>query len=112
MPTLDFSEDHVWLGAAIIRLSSRQAARAYLRHAVRLEKGERVEILESYCEQCRRPWDDVKDEPCAAAADNSYLRGGPIGIRKKRKHAQPAVPGTAVAEAGGDDDPPQLAIAS
>lgn len=38
------------------------------------------------CEQCRRPWDDVYGEPCIAAETNEHLRGGPIGVRAKRKH--------------------------
>jgi hypothetical protein len=45
-----------------------------------------VHILETYCEACRRPWDDVADEPCIAATDSEHLRGGPIGERKNRTH--------------------------
>lgn len=41
-------------------------------------------ILDIHCSACRRPYDDVADEPCAAAINNEHLRGGPIGERKKR----------------------------
>jgi hypothetical protein len=78
--------DHVWVGAALVDLSGQQAALADLRGAIRLPQRTRVNILETYCAACRRPWDDVADEPCIAAENNEHLRGGPIGERQKRTH--------------------------
>lgn len=86
MPTPEYSETHLWVGAATVELDGRQARRAVLRHSVRYPRELRINVLEVYCSQCRRPWDDVADERCAAATSNEHLRGGPIGIRKKRGH--------------------------
>jgi len=92
MPMPEYSRTHTWVGAATVKLNDRQALRAVLRHSVRYPRdysapsGLRLDILEVYCSQCRRPWDDVADELCEAADSNEHLRGGPIGERKKRKH--------------------------
>lgn len=86
MPTPDFTVEHKWMSAAMIPVTERQARRAYLRHAIRLLKDMRVPILETYCEQCRRTYQDVRGEPCIAAETSEHLRGGPIGVRAKRKH--------------------------
>lgn len=86
MPSAEYSEHHVWVAAATIRLDPRQAKRAVLRHSIRLPEGRKIDVLEIYCEQCRRTWDDVVDEPCEAAKSNAHLHGGPIGTRRKRKH--------------------------
>lgn len=82
----DFSEKHAWVGAATFSLNIPQARRAVLRHSVLLPEKKRVDVLEVYCAQCRRAWDDVADERCIAASTTEHLRGGPIGERKKRKH--------------------------
>lgn len=81
----DQATGHVWVAAATVVLNNQQAKRAVLRHSVRLPEEFRIDVLEVYCRECRRPWDDVLDEPCSAADNNEHLRGGPIGIRKKRK---------------------------
>jgi hypothetical protein len=86
MPPPEFSKNHVWVAAATVQLDTRQAKRAILRQSVRLPAQRRIDVLEVYCEQCRRPWDDVYGEPCIAAETNEHLRGGPIGVRAKRKH--------------------------
>ncbi|MEW9530784.1 hypothetical protein [Microbispora sp. NPDC049125] len=86
MPVADYSEDHVWDFAAIVRGTERQARRAVLRHSIRVPKETKIEVLEVYCTQCRRPYEDVVGEPCVAAESNEHLRGGPIGERKKRTH--------------------------
>jgi hypothetical protein len=83
---VDYSYEHDWVGAATFDLDTVQARRAVLRHSVRLPKNDKVSILEVYCQACRRPWEDVVDEPCSALENNEHLRGGPIGERKKRKH--------------------------
>lgn len=77
--------DHAWVGAALVDLDDQQAALADLRGAIRLRQAVKVNILETYCRACRRPWDDVADEPCSAADNNEHLRGGPIGKRRPRK---------------------------
>ncbi|MBO2461704.1 hypothetical protein [Actinomadura violacea] len=80
---------HVWVGAATVGLSDQQARWAVLRHSVRIPVQEsfKIPILEVYCAECRRPYDDVADEPCVAADKRAHLIGGPIGTRKKRSHA-------------------------
>jgi hypothetical protein len=87
MPMPEYSTHHVWVGAATVALDPRLAHRAVLRHSVRYPRDLKIDILEVYCSQCRRPWDDVADELCEAAKSNEHLRGGPIGERKKRRHA-------------------------
>lgn len=77
---------HQWMGAATITLTLPQARRAVLRGSIRVPESTRVDVLETYCGLCRRPYDDVCDEPCAAADSTLHLHGGPIGTRKKRKH--------------------------
>jgi hypothetical protein len=86
MPMPEYSRTHTWVGAATIALDDRQALRAVLRHCVRHPRDLRIDILDVYCSQCRRPWTDVADELCEAADGNEHLRGGPIGQRKKRAH--------------------------
>jgi hypothetical protein len=78
--------EHAWVGAALVSLTGQQASLADLRGFVHLPQRAKVHILETYCEACRRPWDDVADEPCIAATDSEHLRGGPIGERKNRTH--------------------------
>ncbi|MEU8272589.1 hypothetical protein AB0B89_36250, partial [Sphaerisporangium sp. NPDC049002] len=69
----------------------------------------RIDVIETYCEQCRRPYDDVVGEPCIAADTTVHLRGGPIGERKKRIHRHNCeLLGCAV----DDPDAPPRAVAS
>jgi hypothetical protein len=82
----EHSEEHAWVAAATVRLNSRQAKRAVMRHSVWLSEERRIDVLDVYCAECRRTWDDVAGEPCVAATANEHLRGGPIGVRKKRAH--------------------------
>lgn len=86
MPMPEYSEDHVWVIAAIYEVTEVQARRAVLRHSVRVPKDDKLDVLETYCKQCRRTWEDVVGEKCVAAESNEHLRGGPIGTRMKRKH--------------------------
>lgn len=47
----------------------------------------KVDALDVYCGECKRPYDDVADQACEAAESNEHLRGGPLnGERAKRKH--------------------------
>lgn len=79
-------DGHLWMGAATVTLNLPQARRAVLRGSIRIPGATRVDILETYCGLCRRPYDDVAGEPCIAASSTEHLHGGPIGTRKKRKH--------------------------
>lgn len=108
MPMPDYSRTHTWVGAATVQLDDRQALRAVLRHCVRYPRDLRIDVLEVYCSQCRRPWDDVADELCEAADSNEHLRGGPIGERKKRKHRHDC---TAFGCERGDDEGEAVAAA-
>lgn len=103
----EYAEHHVWIAAATVGLDARQARRAVLRHSVRIPRELKIDVLEVYCSQCRRPWDDVADELCEAAESNGHLRGGPIGERRKRKHNHPDHNCTAFGcdppQAGGDE---------
>lgn len=75
---------HFWVAAATVQLSDSEAKLAQLRGSVRLAERIKINCLEIYCSACRRPWDDVFDEPCTV--DVELLKGGPIGVRKKRRH--------------------------
>lgn len=81
----DAADKHQWVVAATVEVDVQYARRAVLRGSIRLPERARIDALETYCAVCRRPWDDVFDEPCEAADSNEHLRGGPIGVRKKRK---------------------------
>ncbi len=83
--------DHAWVHAANIDTTARLAALADLRGFVRLKEGTRIDVIETYCKACRRPWDDVVNEPCAAVTDNEHLRGGPIKERKNRTHTHDCI---------------------
>lgn len=116
MPMPEYSEQHVWVGAATIPLDDKQARRAVLRHSVRIPANLKIPILETYCDQCRRPWDDVCDEPCEAYASNEHLRGGPIKERRKRKHGHDCqavgCPGPRGEYASSDDDDEGMAMSA
>lgn len=80
------TETHQWVGASTVTLDPNQARYAQWRGYVDIPIAERVAVLEVYCGECRRPYEDVSGDPCSAAASNEHLRGGPIGTRAKRKH--------------------------
>jgi hypothetical protein len=78
---------HRWVAAATVSLNDAEAKLAQMRGSIRLAERVRIDCLEIYCGSCKRPWDDVFDEPCEALESTEHLRGGPIGIRRKRNHA-------------------------
>jgi hypothetical protein len=86
MPKRIISAEHVWGGAAIVRLDPKNASKAVLRGYVDLDVDTRFQVLEVYCTQCRRPYDAVADRPCEAAEEkgNETLIGGPTRERRKR----------------------------
>lgn len=77
--------EHQWVIASTVAVDAQQARYAVMRGSIRLKERIRIDAQEVYCRECRRPWDDVMDEPCVAVENNEHLRGGPIGERKKRK---------------------------
>lgn len=76
---------HTWVVAATVPIDHATARKASHRGSFRTEGGMRVEALEVYCSGCRRPLDEVRDDPCAAKEDNTHLIGGDPGVRAKRK---------------------------
>lgn len=77
---------HGWVGSALVPLDDEQARAAVARKAVVLPGRLHFDIIETYCQACRRPYTDVAGAICEAAASNEHLRGGPIGVRQKRHH--------------------------
>lgn len=86
MPAPKISPIHDWVAATTVHIDGRQAKQGALRGSLRLRETTRIEVLEVYCNECRRPYDDVADEECVAATTREHLHGGPIGERAKRKH--------------------------
>jgi hypothetical protein len=80
MPEGTYTE-HTWVVAANVPVDLRSARRAQRRGNLRIPAETKIEALEVYCEQCKRPMDDVVDEPCIVS---HFLHGGPIGTRKRR----------------------------
>jgi len=90
MPKKKTTSDHRWVAAAHLDLTDAQAQHATWRGHIdidpsTIEEAFRVEVLEIYCKHCRRPFEDVADESCIVDTEgNEHLRGGPIGVRRKR----------------------------
>jgi hypothetical protein len=76
---------HQWVIAAMIRVDHATAKAADFRGMYRVKESERVEALETYCEHCKRAFDEVADLPCAAKINNEHLIGGDQSVRAKRK---------------------------
>lgn len=84
-----YSDDHVWVVATELQIPDNLVKHAKRRGTVRLAVPDgslKAEVLDIYCHQCRRPYDAVAGQPCAAAENRDHLIGGPTGERKKRKH--------------------------
>jgi hypothetical protein len=77
-------DGHVWVGAATVVLTLAQAKRADLRGSIRVPEETRIDVLDTYCKACRRPFEDVAGRKCAAITDPELFHGGPIGTRAKR----------------------------
>lgn len=77
-------DTHEWVGAATVVLTLAQARHADIRGSFRAPEQTRIDVLEIYCKNCRRPYEDVHGNPCAAAENKDHLIGGPTGIRAKR----------------------------
>jgi hypothetical protein len=79
------SSTHKWVGATHVPLDDKQARWASHRGSIRVPAELKVEILDTYCLQCRRVYEDAP-AVCEAAESTEHLRGGPIGERRRRKH--------------------------
>lgn len=80
-----YTSDHQWVGATTVSLTSSHAAQADRRGTLRIPRETKVEVLEVYCDQCKRPYDAVNGQACVASENRDHLIGGPTGERKKRK---------------------------
>ncbi|QOV41189.1 hypothetical protein IM697_18255 [Streptomyces ferrugineus] len=75
--------------AAEVEVTPKIASVADYRGSFKATEGQRVDALEVYCKGCRRPYDEVKGDDCAAKIDNSHLIGGDKTQRAKRKIPTP-----------------------
>ena len=89
---------HDWVGASAVALTERQARLALLRGVLALPGRARFNVLDVYCRKCRRPYEDVGDQPCSADIDNSHLRGGPV--EDVRRHRPAAMQGQPLSQTG------------
>ncbi|MFF8696233.1 hypothetical protein ACF08W_28880 [Streptomyces sp. NPDC015144] len=90
---------HTWVVAATIEVTPKIAKIADYRGSFKAAEGQRIEALDVYCDGCRRPYDEVKGDDCAAQIDNTHLIGGDQTKRAKRK--VPTPPANARIIAGG-----------
>lgn len=87
------SSSHQWVVAATVDLNDSLARQAFRRGTVRVPAeiptngvpSLKVDVLDVYCGACRRPWEAVHEQSCAAAENKDHLIGGPTGERKKRR---------------------------
>ncbi|MGW0757153.1 hypothetical protein ACWD1Y_11795 [Streptomyces sp. NPDC002814] len=86
---LEQSLAHVWIVAAEIKVEERVAKLADFRGSFTTVAGIRVDALEVYCRNCRRPYEDVSETDCEALIDNRHLIGGDQSQRAKRKIPEP-----------------------
>ncbi|MET8717354.1 hypothetical protein ABZV52_29760 [Streptomyces sp. NPDC004735] len=80
---------HVWVVAAEVKVTPKIAKIADHRGSFKTDEGQRIDALEVYCKGCRRPFDEVTGEDCAAKVDNRHLIGGDQTTRAKRKIPKP-----------------------
>uniref|UniRef100_UPI003F495E6A hypothetical protein n=1 Tax=Streptomyces sp. CA-141956 TaxID=3240051 RepID=UPI003F495E6A len=75
---------HVWIVAAEIKVEDRIAKIADFRGSFTAVRDTRVDALEVYCRNCRRPYESVASVDCEALIDNRHLIGGDQGVHAKR----------------------------
>jgi hypothetical protein len=85
LPSQAITKSHQWVVAATIPVPEKDARQGFRRGTVRLPQRVKVDVLETYCEQCRRPWEAVAGKPCEAATGREHLIGGPTGERERRR---------------------------
>ncbi|MFF4543634.1 hypothetical protein ACFY1J_05215 [Streptomyces sp. NPDC001406] len=96
---------HVWVVAAEVEVTPKIAKTADCRGSFKATEGQRIDALEVYCKGCRRPYDEVTGQDCAAKIDNRHLIGGDQSTRAKRKIPVPpknarVVPGGTIQRRG------------
>ena len=82
--------EHTWVAAATVGLTDRLALRAWRTGRFEVPERTRIEALETYCARCRLPYEVAREKPCKPT---EWLRGGPIGERKKRGTGRMVKPG-------------------
>jgi len=82
VPEKDLS--HNWLVNAQVFVDAKTAKHADFRGSFRVKEQTRIEALDVICGDCRRPYEDVADQPCSAKIDNQHLIGGDQRERAKR----------------------------
>lgn len=86
---------HTWIGAAMVPLDERTAKRADRYQSYRATEGDKIKVLDIFCEKCRMTYGDERDTgECAAKVNNEHLIGGNQAVRKKRK--VPKLPDNAI----------------
>ncbi|MFB7126172.1 hypothetical protein DR950_33515 [Kitasatospora xanthocidica] len=73
---------HEWVIAAYVPVDTQGAAYARRRGVYRVPATTKIRSADVICIRCRRPYDEVCEDPCAGA--DQMLHGGPIGTRKRR----------------------------
>ncbi|MFJ4342586.1 hypothetical protein [Streptomyces sp. NPDC088915] len=91
---------HSWVVAAEIAVQDRIAKIADFRGSFTMGDNTRVDALEVYCGNCRRPYEDVADADCEAQIDNRHLIGGDQSVRAKRKMPAPPPPSAMIIPGG------------
>jgi len=77
---------HVWVGAALVPLDEATARWADRYQSYRAAEGDKIKVLDIFCEKCRITYGDERDTgECAAKVNNHHLIGGNQAVRKKRK---------------------------
>ncbi|MEV0254758.1 hypothetical protein AB0H82_10920 [Streptomyces sp. NPDC050732] len=94
------SHPHKWVVAAEITVEEAVARVADFRGSFKTKVEQRIDALDTYCRNCRRPFADVSDYDCEALVDNRHLIGGDQSVRAKRKPAPAPPPGTKLVEGG------------
>ncbi|MGW9438639.1 hypothetical protein [Streptomyces sp. NPDC055607] len=80
----DTSLAPVWIVAAEIKVEGRIAKVADFRGSFTAMKDTRVDALEAYCRNCRRPYESVAADDCEALTDHRHLIGNDRAVRAKR----------------------------
>jgi hypothetical protein len=84
---------HQWVVAAEIPVDESVARIADFRGSFKTKVEQRIDALDTYCRNWRRPFTDVSGYDCEALVDNRHLIGGDQSVRAKRKPAPTPPPG-------------------
>jgi hypothetical protein len=81
MPDVIYTEHH-WVLAAHVPVDPKAAKRAKRLGSYRAPTDTKIDVLDVYCDTCKRNYDEVGDRPCEVTP---WLHGGPIGTRQRRR---------------------------